>query len=162
MNKYGNILLTLTFILVLINLLLTGTVITRQAAQVNTMADRTESLDSEIARAWGGKVADMYNQQDHQALYAIFNEQAKVKISHQQLETQLKKLFQLFGAIEESAFVSSDKVAEKGDIQFYKLIFNVRVKENNNRPATLSITVARKNNAVSLYGVRINGSQSLD
>lgn len=162
MNKYSNVLLTLILVLVLINLVLTGTVITRQAAQVNTMTDRNESLDTEIARAWGKKVADMYNQQDHQALYAIFNEQAKVKIGQQQLETSLKKLFQLFGVIEESAFVSADKIGEKGDVQYYKLLFNVRVKENSNRPATLIISVARKNNIVSLYGVRINASQSLD
>jgi hypothetical protein len=162
MNKYSNVLLTLILVLVLINLVLTVTVINKQAAQVNSMADMSESLDSEIARAWGKKVADMYNQQDHQALYAMFDEQARVKISHQQLETQLKKLFQLFGAIEESAFVSADKIAEKDDAQYYKLIFNVRVKENSRRPATLSITVVRKNNAVSLYGVRINASQSLD
>ena len=162
MNKYSNVLLTLILVLVLINLVFTSALINQQAELVNTIADRSESLDSEIARAWGAKVADMYNRQDHQALYAMFNEQAKVKISHQQLKSQLEKLFQLFGEIEESAFVSADKIGEKGDAQYYKLLFNVRVKESRDRPATLSISVVRRNNAVSLYGVRINASQSLD
>lgn len=162
MNKCSNVLLILILVLVLINLVFTGTLINKQVVQVNTMADRSESLDLEIARTWGENVADMYNQQDHQALYAMFNEQAKVKISHQQLKTQLEKLFQLFGAIEESAFVSANKIGEKGDAQYYKLLFNVRVKENSNRPATLSISVVKKNNDVSLYGVRINATQSLD
>jgi len=162
MNKYTNVLLSLILVLVLVNLALTSTVIMKQTNQVNTIAAGTESLDSEIARAWGKKVADMYNQQDHLALYAMFNEQAKVKISHQQLETQLKKLFKLFGAIEASAFVSADKIGKKSDEKYYKLIFNVRVKKSSNRPATLNISVVRKNNAISLYGIRINASQSLD
>lgn len=162
MNKYSNVLLTLILVLVLINLVLTGTLINQQAVHVKTMTDRSESLGSEIARTWGAKVADMYNQQDHQALYAIFNEQAKVKVSHQQLKTQLEKLFRLFGAIEESAFVSADKIGEKSDLQYYKLLFNVRVKEKSNRSATLSISVVKRNNVVSLYGLRINAIQSLD
>ena len=56
---------------------------------MNAMTDRTERLDSEIAKLWGEKVVNMYNQQDHQALYAIFNEQAKVKISYEQLKTHI-------------------------------------------------------------------------
>jgi hypothetical protein len=53
---------------------------------------------------------NIYNQQDHQALYAIFNEQAKVKINYQQLKNQLKNLFYLFGEIEESAFISAGEL----------------------------------------------------
>lgn len=162
MNKYSNVLLPLVLVLVLINLVLTGIVINNQNTQVNVTADRSDKLDPEIARIWGKKVAQMYNQQDHQALYALFNDQAKVKISHQQLKTSLEKLFQLFGAIEESAFVSADKIGEKGDALYYKLLFNVRVKENSTRPGTLIISVVKSNNAISLYGVRINASQSLD
>ena len=105
---------------------------------------------------------NIYNQQDHQALYAIFNEQAKVKINYQQLKNQLKNLFYLFGKIEESAFVSADKIGQKGDETYYKLIFNLRVKETSNRPATLTISVITRDKSVSLYGVRINASQPLD
>jgi len=162
MNKYTNILLSLILVLVFLNLTLTGIVFVRQKVQADAMTNGKESLDSDIAKAWGKKVADMYNQQDHDALYAIFNEQAKVKISHQQLETQLKKLFELFGEIEESALVSTDKIGKKGDEIYYKLFFNIRVKKNSKQPATLTISVITKDQIVSLYGVRINATQSLD
>jgi hypothetical protein len=85
MNKYTNILLGFILVVVLINLTFTRSVYIRQIALVNAMTDSTERLDSKIAKLWGEKVVNMYNQQDHQALYAIFNEQAKVKISYQQL-----------------------------------------------------------------------------
>ena len=162
MNKYTHILLGFILVVVLINLNFTRNVYIRQTALMNAMTERTERLDSEIAKLWGEKVVNMYNQQDHQALYAIFNEQAKVKISYQQLKTQLKNLLNLFGVIEESAFVSADKIGQKGDETYYKLIFNLRVKETNNRPATLTISVIVRDKSVSLYGVRINASQSLE
>ena len=90
------------------------------------------------------------------------SEQAKVKISHQQLESQLQKLFNLFGNIEKSALVSADKVAEKGGELYYQLLFNIRVKEASKRLGTLTISVVKNDRKVSLYGVRINASQSLD
>ena len=70
---------------------------------IENLIDEKESLDPAIAQFWGKKVADLYNQQDHEALYATFNEQAKVKISHKKLETQLKNIFELFGEICEFA-----------------------------------------------------------
>lgn len=162
MNKYTNVLLSFILVLVLLNLALTGSVLMKQTVQPNVLHDRAESLDSSIAKAWGEKISAMYNQQDHQALYALFSEQAKVKISYQQLQSQLEKLFQLFGEIEKSAFVSAEKIGEKGDELYYKLLFNIRVKEASKRLASLTISVVTKDNEVSLYGVRINATQSLD
>ena len=162
MNKFTNVLLSFILVLVLLNLVLTASVLNKQSAQPNVVNNRVESLDSSIAQAWGNKVTEMYNLQDHQTLYALFNDQAKVKISHEQLQTQLKKLYQLFGEIEESAFVSADKIGEKGNKLYYKLIFSIRVKETSKRSAALTISVVKKDNKVSLYGVRINATQSLD
>lgn len=162
MNKYTNILLSLILVLVFLNLALTGIVLVRQTVQADAMTNEKESLDPAIAQFWGKKVADLYNQQDHEALYATFNEQAKVKISHQKLETQLKNIFELFGEIEESALVSTDKIGEKGEEIYYKLLFDIRVQKNSNRPATLTISVIMKDQIVSLYGLRINATQSLD
>lgn len=165
MNKYSNVLLSVILALVLLNLALTGSLLIKQTAQpivVNQTERAPDSLDPAIAKAWGEKVTTMYNEQDHQALYALFSEQAKVKISHQQLESQLQKLFNLFGNIEKSALVSADKVAEKGGELYYQLLFNIRVKEASKRLGTLTISVVKNDRKVSLYGVRINASQSLD
>ena len=162
MNKYTNVLLSITLVLVLINLVLTGTIFLKQETQDHGMTVKTASLDAGDARDWGRKVAEMYNRQDHQALYDLFNEQAKVMISHQQLETQLKNLFQLFGKIEESAFISANKIGEKEDRTYYKLLFNIRVEEASKRGAELTISVIKKDNIVSLYGVGIKALQSLD
>ncbi|PKH01425.1 hypothetical protein CXF72_17295 [Psychromonas sp. MB-3u-54] len=165
MSKVTNILLGFILLLVLLNLALTGSLLLKQTpvptpAVVNDRVE--ESLDALVAQVWGKKVIDMYNGQEHQALYALFNDQAKVKISHKQLETQLKKLYQLFGEIEESAFVSANKIGEKGNERYYKLLFNIRVKETGKRSAALTISVIVKDNIVSLYGVRLNASQSLE
>lgn len=162
MNKYTNTLLSLILVLLVVNIALTGTLFYKGAAQSDAMTLITERLDVETAKGWGRKVVGLYNRQDDQALYALFNDQAKVKISHEQLKTQLNKLYQLFGEIEESAFVSADKIGEKGSELYYKLLFNIRVKETSKRAATLTVSVVVNNNVVSLYGVRINAAQSLD
>jgi len=142
--------------------MLTGYILMKQTVQTNIVNDSVESLDSSIAQAWGKKVTEMYNQQDHQGLYALFNEKAKVKISHHQLESQLKKLFHLFGEIEQSAFISAENIGEKGGELYYKLLFNIRVKDPSKRLATLTISIVSKSEKVSLYGIRINANYPLD
>jgi hypothetical protein len=170
MNKLSNVLLSFILILVVLNLWLTVSVLKTQAVQSSVIANmvasrvdnRVESLDSSIAKDWAEKVTLMYNQQDHQALYALFSEQAKVKISHFKLQTELDNLYKLFGEIEKSAFVSAEKIGEKGDDLYYKLLFNIRVKQASKRQATLTISVVKNDNKLSLYGVRLNATHSLD
>lgn len=162
MNKYTNTLLSLILVLLVINIAITGALYMKETVLPDAVTDITERLDTGTAKGWGREVVGLYNLQDDQALYALFNDQAKVKISHEQLKTQLNKLYQLFGEIEESAFVSADKIGEKGNELYYKLLFNIRVKETSKRSATLTISVAVNDNVVSLYGVRINAAQSLD
>jgi hypothetical protein len=162
MNKFTNILLGFTLILVLFNLILTASVLQKQNVQGNIVNNKIESLKTSTAHAWGKKVIKMYNQQDNQALYELFSEQAKVKITHQQLKSQMEKLLELFGEIEKSAFVSSEKVGYNAGQQYYKLLFTIRVKEASKRLATLTISVVTKDNIVSLYGVRIHATHSLD
>ena len=129
-----------------------------EQAEIN----KIETIEAEIANALGKKVIDMYNRQDNQALYALFNEKAKVKISHQQLSNQLIKLHGLFDDIEESALINTAKLGEKADELYYQLLFNVRVKNPNNSQATLTLSVISKNKVITLYGLRLNASQKLD
>jgi hypothetical protein len=103
----------------------------------------------------------MYNQQDHERLYALFSEQAKVKISHQQLKDQLQKLYLLFGSIEKSAFVKAEKVGEQNNQIYYQLRFNIRITGTKQHEGTLNISVVQNAGQVHLYGVRINSTQNL-
>jgi len=97
MRKYSNLLLSIILILVLLNLGLTGLVMLRQVTvHASTMNDQTGSLESSSAQALGEEVSNMYNQQDHHGLYDLFHLQAKKKISHLQLQNQLKKSFSTF------------------------------------------------------------------
>jgi len=162
MNKYTNVLLSFIVVLLLLNLWLTASVLNKQASQPYALNNGVESLDSSIAEAWGEKVTGLYNLQDHQALYALFSEQAKVKISHQQLERQLKNLIRLFGKIEERALISVEKMGEKGTDVYYKMLFDIRVEDASKRLAKLTLSVVIKDNKVSLHGFRINASYPLD
>ena len=158
MNKSTNILLAIILVLVTLNLALTGVLMINQSDTGNVSDNQLENLDSDLARIWGKKVTEMYNLQDHQALYSLFNEQARVKISQQQLKNSLQKLHRQFGDIEESAFINSIKVGEKGDEKYYYLLFTVRVKETKNQQATLKLTVVKNANTISLYGVRLDAA----
>jgi alcohol dehydrogenase YqhD (iron-dependent ADH family) len=163
MNKYSNVLLNIIFVLVILNLGLTGLVLVKQMTDhAPAMNDRMEKIEPPAAQALGETVSSMYNLQDYQGLYDLFDAKAKIKISQQQLQKQLKKLFQIFGEIEQSEFVSAEKIAEKGDEFYYNLLFNIRVNEISKRSSKLTLVVVKKAKKVSLYGVRINASLALD
>ncbi len=162
MNKLTNVLLSLILLLLVFNLVLTSKVLRQQSETENASFSASDHFDTDIARVWGEKTITLYNLQDHQSLYALFNDQAKVKISHQQLKNQLKKLHALFGDIEEVAFVNAVKLGEKGGELYFQLLFNVRVSQTENNLATLTLSVINNDNSISLYGLRLNASQSLD
>jgi alcohol dehydrogenase YqhD (iron-dependent ADH family) len=163
MNKYSNVLLNIIFVLVILNLGLTGLVLVKQMTDhAPATNDRMEKIESPASQALGETVSSMYNLQDYQGLYDLFDAKAKIKISQQQLQKQLKKLFQIFGEIEQSEFVSAEKIGEKGDEFYYNLLFNIRVNEISKRSSKLTLVVVKKAKKVSLYGVRINASLALD
>mgnify|MGYP003624339293 CR=1 FL=1 len=162
MSKLTNFLLSFIIFLLLINLAVSISVLNKQNIQPNVEKMVAEQLDSITAKHWGNQVAEMYNDQDHEMLYSLFSDQAKVKISHQQLQGQLEKLFLLFGKIEKSAFVSALKIGEKGDDIYFKLLFNIRIQESSKKFATLAISVVKTNNIVKLYGIKINATQALN
>ena len=142
MSKYSNLLLSIVLVLVFINLGLTGLVLVQQTTlHSSAMDDQIESLEVANAQAFGEKVSTMYNQQDHQGLYDLFNTQAKIKLSHLQLQGQLKNLFQIFGKIEENQFIKADKIAEKGDYFYYNILFNIRISEARKKSAKLTLVV---------------------
>jgi len=162
MNKYTNVLLSVIVVLLLLNVWLTLSVLNKQPSQPYASNNRVENLDSSTAKAWGEKVTELYNQQDHRALYALFSEPAKIKISHEQLESQLKKLIQLFGKIEKSTLISVEKMGEKGTDLYYKMLFDIRVEDASKRQAKLTVSVVIQNNKMNLHGFRINASYPLD
>lgn len=163
MNIVSNIILGLILVLLLINLMLTGSIAVKlQETSPALIFDKSEKFESERADALGKKVIGLYNDQNDQALYALFNEKAKVKISHQQLKNQLGNLHSLFNDIEESAFISSVKLGEKSDEIYYQLLFTVRVKDTARRNGTLTLTVIMKDSKLSLYGLKLNATQQLD
>ena len=157
MNKTSNVLLVMILVLLVLNLGMTTILVSKLPGNNET----SERLDPEIARDWGNKVVELYNQRDHPALYRLFNRQAQVKISEQQLADQLEKLHQLFGDIEDHAYVNAIKLGEKGGERYYQLFFNARVSENN-RSATLKLSLILSNDEVSLYGLSVNASESLE
>ncbi len=94
MNKYSNVLLNIIFVLVILNLGLTGLVLVKQMTDhAPATNDRMEKIESPASQALGETVSSMFNLQDYQGLYDLFDANAKIKISQQQLQKQLKKLF---------------------------------------------------------------------
>jgi hypothetical protein len=157
MSKLTNFLLALILIAVVINLAMTSILLNQQAANRGV----GDTLDPAVARNWGERVVELYNRHDHEALYALFNPLARVEISQQQLAGQLQKLHQLFGDIDDHAYVNAVRLGEKANASYYQLFFNARVSSKEGQ-ATLKLSLVVENNAISLYGLRINASESLD
>jgi hypothetical protein len=157
MNKTTNILLGVILVLLMLNLAMTSVLLNRQTDGQGA----SDQLDRDIATSWGDKVVQLYNRRNHEALYALFNPQAQVKISQQQLAQQLQKLHQLFGDIDDHAYVNSIKLGEKGGEGYYQLFFNARVSGKYSK-ATLKLSLIEGNDVISLYGLSINATDSLD
>ncbi|MCX2979606.1 hypothetical protein EYC98_01880 [Halieaceae bacterium IMCC14734] len=157
MNKMTNVLLGVILLIGLLNLALTASLAGRQST---VAAESVSGFDNGLARRWGDRVTNLYNRGDHAGLYTLFNQQAKVKISGDQLESQLEKLRQLFGDIEESAFQNSMKLGEKGGEQYYQLHYSLRVTGKEG-PATMRLSLVVDGDQISLYGLTINATESL-
>ena len=156
-SRTTNGLLGIILVAVTINLAMTAILIDRQSKA----GGANERFHPEVARNWGDNVVDLYNRRDHEALYALFGPQAQVKIGQQQLADQLGKLHQLFGVVEDHAYVNAVKLGEKGGDRYFQLFFNARVSGRNS-PATLKLSLIETNDKFSLYGLSINASESLD
>lgn len=157
MNKTMNVLLGMILVLLLLNLAMT-TILVGKLPTDNEVNDR---FDPEIARAWGNNVVELYNRNDHDALYKLFNRQARIKISQQQLAGQLQKLRQLFGDIQDHIYLNAIKIGEKGGDRYYQLFFSARVSAQDN-PATLKLSLIATRAEVSLYGLSVNASQTME
>lgn len=131
MNKTTNVLLGMILVLLLLNLAMTTILV----GKLPTASEVTDRLGPEVARAWGKNVVELYNRNDDAALYQLFNRQARIKISQQQLAGQLQKLRQLF--------------------------FSARVSAQDN-PATLKLSLIATEAEVSLYGLSVNASQTME
>jgi hypothetical protein len=156
-NKLTNMLLGVILLVLLLNLALTAVLVARPPAVAQEAA---AGFDNGLARRWGDRVMNLYNRGDHAGLYTLFNQQAKVKISAGQLQTQLEKLRQLFGDIEENAFQNSIKLGEKGGEQYYQLHYSLRVSGKEG-PATMRLSLVVDGDQISLYGLTINATESL-
>ena len=157
MNKTTNVLLGMILVLLLLNLAMTTILV----GKLPTASEVTDRLDPEVARAWGKNVVELYNRNDDAALYQLFNRQARIKISQQQLAGQLQKLRQLFGDIQDHAYLNAIKLGEKGGDRYYQLFFSARVSAQDN-PATLKLSLIVTNGEVSLYGLSVNASQTME
>ena len=157
MNKTTNVLLGMILVLLLLNLGMTTILVSK----LPTDSEVNDRLDPEIARAWGNNVVELYNRNDHDALYKLFNRQARIKISQKQLAGQLQKLHDLFGDIQDHAYLNAIKIGEKGGDRYYQSFFSARVSAQDN-PATLKLSLIVTNGEVSLYGLSVNASQTME
>jgi hypothetical protein len=156
MGRLSNLLLLLILVVVVINLAISLVLVSREPAGA-----ASETVEATVAREWGAKVVEIYNRQDDVLLYELFNQQARVKISQQQLTDQLDRLHQLFGKIESHSYVNSVKLGSKGSEDYFQLFFNLRVSQNS-QPATMKLSLIIEDQTVSLYGLRIDVTQALD
>tara|TARA_R110001592_G_scaffold167131_5_gene402517 strand:- start:8658 stop:9068 length:411 start_codon:yes stop_codon:yes gene_type:complete len=102
-----------------------STKISDQVSSSDLVLDEEAAFDDLEAKLWGDKVVVLYNGQNHQALYDLFHQQAKVKITEERLAKQLAKLHELFGDIEQIAFTNLIKLGEKNSEVYYQLLFNL-------------------------------------
>lgn len=161
MNKFNNILLPVTFILVLVNIYLSLVILQRNPTESKEKMDEPV-ISRLVANEWADKVTKLYNTDDFQSLYQLFHAQAKVKIPEQKLETQLHKLHQLFGDINKHAFLQLVPVGQKGSAQYIQVFYNVRVSSKQIENAKLTLSFVLEDDVVSLYGVRLNALQDLN
>jgi len=161
MSRTAYVVQAVIILLLSINIIFTASIINTLSARSSAVEGAGSGFDTRLARAWGDKVSALYNSGDHEGMYALFSEQARVKVSADQLASQLQKLRGLFGTIEDIAFLSALKLGEKNLRQHYQLFYSTRVSGKQN-PVTMKLSVIVEDGIVTLYGLRITANESLD
>ncbi len=159
--KLTNSLLILITVLLVINIIMTTKIHSKFAAS-SASVDEVVAFDELEAENWGNKVVALYNQQNDHALYELFHQQAKVKISSDRLAKQLANLYALFGDIEQIALTNIHKLGEKNSEVYYQLLFSARVTKTKSRLAAMTLSVIQEKDEISLFGFKLNARLSLD
>lgn len=159
MSKLTNILLSAILLVLLLNLIMTTAIFYELT---DGTAKQADAVSVDIARQWGNTVTSLYNRQQDSLLYDLFHDEAKVKISAYQLEQQLKKLYEMFGKIEHISHISTTKLGEKADQEYYQFIFGARISDTDKKRAKVTLSLIKEKEKFMLYGFSINALQNLD
>ncbi len=161
MRHVTNVLLAFIVGLLLINVYQNAR-LEEQLAQLTGSQSNTHSVKKKLAEEWGDKAIDLYNMQNHQALYDLFHPDAKAKISTEQLASQLNNLFKLFGQVEKIALLNTVKVGEKNGEAYFQFMYQAKVSNPKHQKTTLVLSMVKNADEYSLYGFKLNARQSLD
>lgn len=146
--------------LLLLNILLTVTVLMRQELR-STAASRgdPESLSERDLVPYAQRVVNAYNDMNVEQLYALYHEEAREKLSRNEVADQLKRLHELFGPVERISYLNNVRLGEKGAQQYYQAHFSARVSNASLDKAQLMLHLILEHDNLALYGMRLNAAQ---
>ncbi|PIQ36283.1 MAG: hypothetical protein COW59_13350 [Lysobacterales bacterium CG17_big_fil_post_rev_8_21_14_2_50_64_11] len=102
-------------------------------------------------------IATIYNRQDITALYAKFDQLARIQITQQQLSDQISRLHNLIGDVDEIAYSHAELAGTKDGRTFYNLHYKVTLVSGPFKQATLKLSVVKADAGYSLFGFFLNG-----
>ncbi len=130
----------------------------------NVVEERSakEVTTSEIAEGEANKMGEtmvaLYNSRDVDALYRQFDPLAQVQFTKEHLAAQVEKLALVIGQIESYAYSHATAAGIQGGRKYYVLHYKVKLVGGTLPNGTMTISVSRKPDGLSIFGFFINGT----
>lgn len=128
------------------------------AGGASTQAETTSDVTVSEANKMGEAMVALYNSRNIDAIFNQFDPLAQVQFSKEQLATQVEKLVSVVGRIESHAYSHATAAGSQGGRKYYVLHYKVRMSGGTLPNCTMTITVSRKPEGLSLFGFFINGT----
>lgn len=150
------------FLLVMINLGLTISLWLRPTQQpvspaAQKIAPLPDYLDDDALAELAGRLQELYNAEDHVAMYAEFDELARVQFMADDLKLQLANFGKVVGKIDDTAFSHHEATDYRGRDAF-NLHYKVRLSEGPFSLGTLRLSVIDRDDHAGLMGFFVNGT----
>lgn len=168
MNNRNSALLAVLIVLVTANLGLTAWLAFRQPPATTAVATADanpdgKAIDEQAAEAFAKRLIGHYNANDVDAVYALFDDLARVQLPREKLAEQMTKLHEVLGRVDEVAFERSELAGTNAGTDYYNLHYRASLTGGPFRSGTMKLTVVQRGDALNLFGFFLNGADnSLD
>lgn len=147
-------------VLLLINIGLTATVLVRQETDTGKQGQAAAvSLPEDEVVSLGERVVAAFNSGDAEALYSLYHEDAKAKLTESDVAGQITRLQGMFGRVERMSYLNNLRLGEKNGEEYYQAHFAAGISRSELKDAQVVLHLIRDGDGLFLYGMRINAAQ---
>jgi hypothetical protein len=115
-------------------------------------------FDSAAMATIARRVVEPYNRDDSDAIYQAFDDIAKVNLTRDEFEKQLKPMYELIGKIDTVAYESARKTQDQGGLNTYEVKYAVKLSGGRFKAGEMILHVFDRGSDLGIYGFFVTGN----